>query len=83
MFKPIGKNLLIEIKPDEEKGFIEMDREGNKKKFLLRGIVKDKGELCRDIYNINDVIVFIADQEYMINKNQALLNDEDILGYDR
>jgi co-chaperonin GroES (HSP10) len=80
MFKPLGKNLLIDVLKTEQKGFIEFDREGKEKKTLSYGIVKDKGAECRDLYNLGDKIVFIADQEYMINDTQALLFDEDIIG---
>jgi hypothetical protein len=80
MFKPLGKNLLIDILKTEQKGFVEFDREGKEKKTLSYAIVKDKGDLCRKDYNIGDKIVFIAEQEYPINNSQALLFDEDVIG---
>lgn len=80
MFKPLGKNLLIEVIKTEQKGFVEFDREGKEKKTLSYGIVKDKGKDCRNEYNIGDKIIFIAEQEYVINDTQALLFDDDIIG---
>ena len=83
MFKPLGKNLLIEILKIEQKGFVAFDREGKEKKTLTYAIVKDKGDLCRKDYNIGDKIVFIAEQEYPIDNSQALLFDEDVIGIEK
>lgn len=80
MFKPLGKNLLIDILKTEQKGFVEFDREGREKKTLSYAIVKDKGNLCREDYKIGDEIVFIADQEYIVNGTLALLFDDDVIG---
>ena len=80
MFKPLGKNLLIEILKTEQKGFVEFDREGREKKTLSYAIVKDKGNLCREDYKIGDEIVFITDQEYIVDGTLALLFDDDVIG---
>lgn len=80
MFKPLGKNLLIDVIKKEQKGFISIDRDGKEKRTLSYAKVIDKGDLCRETYKIGDEIVFISEQEYVIDGTLALLFDDDVIG---